>query len=72
MDYDCGRTGCTGNGSFIFLVFAVWLLVSFAVLFMEAESVKGYIKELPFRIIGFVVISAIFYGIARGLAWLGL
>lgn len=72
MEYDCGRTGCTGGGTFIFAVFAVWLLVSFAVLFMEAESFKGYIKEIPFRIIGFVIISAIFFGIAWVFAKLGL
>jgi hypothetical protein len=72
MDYDCGKTGCTGGGTFVLLVFAVWLLFSFAVLFMEAESVKGYIKELPFRIIGFVIITAVFLGIAWVLARLGL
>ena len=60
---DCAGIGCTGGNSLVIWVFAVWLLVSYAVLFMEAESVKGYIKELPFRIIGFVIISAFFYGI---------
>ena len=57
---DCAGIGCTGSGTFVFVVFAVWLLASFACLFGGADSVKGYIKELPFRIIGFAIISAFF------------
>ena len=36
MEYDCGKTGCTGGGTFVFAVFAVWLVASYAILFMEA------------------------------------
>jgi len=60
---DCAGIGCTGGNSLVIWVFAVWLLASFACLFGGAESVMGYIKELPFRIIGFVIISAFFYGV---------
>ncbi len=73
MYEDCTRTGCAGGGgSFGIWVFALWAVISFAVLFKEAESVKGYIKEIPFRIIGFVIISAFFYGILWVLGSLGL
>jgi hypothetical protein len=72
VEYDCGKTGCTGGGTFVFAVFAVWLVVSYAILFMEATSFKSYIKEIPFRIIGFVVSSAFFFAIGWVLASLGL
>jgi len=69
---DCAGIGCTGSGSLGFFVIAVWLVVSYAVLFMEAESVKGYIKEIPFRIIGFAIITAFFYGVLWVFGRLGL
>ena len=69
---DCAGIGCTGSSSFGFIVIALWLVVSYAVLFMEAESVKGYIKEIPFRIIGFAIITAFFYGLLLVFGRLGL
>jgi hypothetical protein len=69
---DCAGIGCTGSSSFGFFVIAVWLVVSFAVLFMETESVKVYIKEIPYRIIGFGIITAFFYGVLWLLGKLGL
>ena len=69
---DCAGIGCTSSGSLGFFVIAVWLVVSYAVLFMEAESVKGYIKEIPFRIIGFAIITAFFYGVLWVFGRLGL
>jgi len=73
MYEDCTRTGCAGGGgTFLFAVFAVWLVCAFAVLFLEATSIKDYIKSIPLRIIGFVIISAIFYGIGWVITSLGL
>lgn len=69
---NCAGIGCTGSSSFGFFVIAVWLVVSYAVLFMEAESVKGYIKEIPFRIIGFAIVTAFFYGVLWAFGRLGI
>jgi hypothetical protein len=73
MYEDCTRTGCAGGGgSFLFAVFAVWLVISFAVLFKEATSLKSYIKEIPARIILFGFISAFFFGIGWVVSALGI
>jgi hypothetical protein len=73
MYEDCGRTGCAGGGgTFLFAVFAVWLVISWVILFKDATSIKGYIKEIPERIIIFGFISAIFFGIGWVVSKLGL
>jgi hypothetical protein len=50
----------------------VWLVISFAVLFKEATSLKSYIKEIPARIILFGFISAFFFGIGWVVSALGI
>lgn len=63
---DCGRTGCTGGGTFLLFVFGLWVLGSWAILFSEPESTKNYVKSFPMR----VFVEIIFTAICFGLGWL--
>jgi len=72
VEYDCGKTGCTGGGTFVFAVFAVWLVLSFWILFEDPISLRKYIKDLPERLIIFTVVSAILFGVGWVLASLDL
>jgi hypothetical protein len=68
MDYDfeCGRTGCTGGGSFVYLIFVGWLLISGLIIFERGIPWREYIKGIPTRILYLGVVSVI----AFGLGWI--
>ena len=59
MDFDCGRTGCTGGGTFVLLVIVFWVIGLWHLLFSEPESLTKYLKDLPSRIITTAIFSAI-------------
>lgn len=61
MEYDCGRTGCTGGGTFLLFVFGGWVLAGGFILFGEPESLKEYVKSIPSRVILFAVVTGIFW-----------
>jgi hypothetical protein len=63
---DCGRTGCTGGGTFLLIVFGLWVIGSWAILISEPESSRAYIKSFPMR----VIVEIVFTTFCLGLGWL--
>ena len=58
MDFDCGRTGCTGGGTFALFVIVFWVIGLWHFLFSEPKSLTEYLKDLPNRIVAVAIFSA--------------
>jgi hypothetical protein len=74
MDYECGKTGCIGGGSFaplfVYLIFAVWLLLSGLIIFESGVTWREYIKSIPTRIRWFSAVSVIAFGLGWVSRWI--
>jgi hypothetical protein len=63
---DCGKTGCSGGGTFLLFVIGIWVLGFWAIVFSEPKSSKAYLKSFPMRLL----VGGAFTMFCLGLGWL--